>query len=295
MNNRDGNFVLRPNKHVLYSVSMSSKRSKKADPEEIKSESGLGITQSPQDDDQDPDDLEEEFSLDQLSQAYAEVLRSRDGGGDDEEPEVATAKDVAADAEEDSSNNEDRTGNDNSACPISPESIVESILFVGCPKDVKLTSKKIAAVLRDVSPKEVTKIVKELNQRYENEDAAYRIGTKDGELKLILDPELLGFQQDFFGRNRKVRLSQSVIDVMAIVAYNQPATREQVDKIRGKSSGSVLKQLVKREILIAEPGKTEPKISYYSTTDRFLDLFSLDEIADLPQSHEVSDIEELAD
>jgi len=150
-------------------------------------------------------------------------------------------------------------------------------------------------VLRDVSPKEVTKIAKVLNQRYQDENAAYRIQFQDGGLKMILDPELIGFQQDFFGRNRQVRLSQSVIDVMAIVAYNQPATREQVDKIRGKASSGVLKQLVKREILIVEPGKTDPKVSYYSTTDRFLDLFSLEEIADLPQSHEVSDIEELAD
>lgn len=277
---------MRANKHVLYSVSMSSKRSKKSDSGENK----LGAAQSSQDEDHDPDDLEEEFSLDQLSQAYAEVLRNRDGG----EAE-ALPTDVVASEMEDQPEAEDQTANDDSACPISPETIVESILFVGCPKDVKLTSKKIASVLRDVSPKEVTKIVKDLNQRYEDEDAAYRIGSEGGELKLVLDPKLLDFQQDFFGRNRRVRLSQAVIDVMAIVAYNQPATREQVDKIRGKNSATVLKQLVKREILIVEPGKNEPKIGYYSTTDRFLDLFSLDEIADLPQSHEVSDIEELAD
>ena len=270
---------------------MSSKRSKKADSKETKP-AALDKTRSSQDDEQDPDDLEEEFSLDQLSQAYAQVLRSRDGGNGGEDP---PAKVDAADLKDDEPEIADKTVDDNSACPISPESIVESILFVGCPKDVTLTSRKIAAVLRDVSPKEVTKIVKELNQRYEDENAAYRIESKEGALKLILDPELLGFQQDFFGRNRKVRLSQAVIDVMAIVAYNQPATRDQVDKIRGKGSGSVLNQLVKREILIVEPGKTDPKVSYYSTTDRFLDLFSLDEIADLPQSHEVSDIEELAD
>ena len=274
---------------------MSSKRSKKNDPNKNEDESALDTTQSPQDDSQDSDDFEEEFSLDQLSQAYAEVLRSREGGEDGAGSKVRLVKVTATDTEEDEPSNNNRNGDDNSVCPISPESIVESILFVGCPKDVKLTSKKIAAVLRDVSPKEVTKIVKELNQRYEDENAAYRIETKDGAVTLILDPELLGFQQDFFGRNRKVRLSQAVIDVMAIVAYNQPATRDQVDKIRGKSSSSVLKQLVKREILIVEPGKTDPKVSYYTTTDRFLDLFSLDEIADLPQSHEVSDIEELAD
>ena len=273
---------------------MSSKRSKKAKQKANGSSSDSPApdkSKTPADDIEDPNDLEEEFSLDQLSQAYAEVLRSRNDG---EEPESPDAKlDAVDDTEEDELDNQEV--NDNSGSPISPQSIVESILFVGCPKDVKLTSRKIAAVLRDVSPKEVTKIAEDLNKRYQDENAAYRIESKNGSLKLILDPELIGFQQDFFGRNRKVRLSQAVIDVMAIVAYNQPATREQVDKIRGKASSAVLKQLVKREILILEPGKTDPKVSYYSTTERFLDLFSLEEIADLPQSHEVSDIEELAD
>ena len=83
MNTRDRNFVLRPNKHVLYSVSMSSKRSKKTDHRENELDA-LDATRSPQEDgqidSQESDDLEEEFSLDQLSQAYAEVLRKRDGG-----------------------------------------------------------------------------------------------------------------------------------------------------------------------------------------------------------------------
>jgi segregation and condensation protein B len=244
-------------------------------------------------DDVDDNFAEEEFSLDQLSQAYAEVLKGRTDGDADEQPDPV-----------DSTENED-TDNvpfeknspevDNAACPISPESIIESILFVGAPKGVKLNSRKVAAVLRDVSPKEVTKIVRELNEKYEKEDSAYRIKSDGGVFQMVLDPKLLDFQQDFFGRNRQVRLSQAAIDVMAIVAYNQPATRDQVDKIRAKPSGSVLSQLVRRQLLFVEPGETDPKIRYYATTDRFLDLFSLEEIADLPQSHDVSDIEELAD
>ena len=197
---------------------MSSKRPKNANPKGTSSDpSAPDLNQPAASDAEDPDELEEEFSLDQLSQAYAEVLRSRPGGEEAEDP--AAKLDEADDTEEDDPGDKPEV-NDNSASPISPESIVESILFVGCPKDVKLTSRKIAAVLRDVSPKEVTKIVKDLNQRYQDENAAYRIDSKNGSLKLILDPELLGFQQDFFGRNRQVRLSQSVIDVMAIVAYN---------------------------------------------------------------------------
>lgn len=244
------------------------------------------------------EELEEEFSLDQLSQAYAEVLKKRSGDNTDSsdtpprkrEP-TKSRKTKAEEPDESPKSKVD----DNAACPISPESIIESILFVGCPKDVKLNSRKVAAILRDVSPKEVTKIVRELNARYEKEDAAYRIESDGGVFKMTIDPELVEFQQEFFGRNRKVRLSQAVIDVMAVVAYNQPCTRAQIEKIRSKPCGGVLSQLVKREILSVEPGKTDPKISYYVTTDRFLDLFHLEELGDLPQSHEVSDIEELAD
>tara|TARA_B110000495_G_scaffold200681_1_gene216418 strand:+ start:591 stop:1457 length:867 start_codon:yes stop_codon:yes gene_type:complete len=242
-------------------------------------------------------DDEEEFSLAQLSQAYAEALKTR---GDAPEgvyepdqtsmPEPNQPHDPALEEVEQAPEIDD-----DACCPISPESIIESILFVGAPKGATLNSRKIAAVLRDVSPKEVTQTVRALNSKYEKEDAAFRIESDGGVFKMKLDPKLVDFQQDFFGRNRQIRLSQAAIDVMAIVAYNQPATRELVEKIRLKPSGGVLAQLVRRELLTVESGESNSKIKYYSTTDRFLDLFQLEVIADLPQSHDVSDMDELAD
>lgn len=247
-----------------------------------------------EDDDFDDDPLdEEEFSLDQLSQAYADVLKSQG-----EEVSVgATSADPAVDGESSSESLELEAieSDDDIACPVSPESIIESILFVGTPPDVKLTSRKIAAVLRDVSPGEVTKIVRQLNARYEKENAAFRVESDGGVFRMVLDPKLNDFQQEFFGRNRQFKLSQASIDVMAIVAYNQPTTRDQVEKTRGKPCGSILAQLVRRQLLLVEPGETNPKIRYFSTTDRFLELFDLTEIADLPQSHEISDFNELVD
>jgi len=234
-----------------------------------------------------------EFSLNQLSEAYAEVIEAQTGikhtvGLPDEDK-----------ASQSDSDNEDSdlqsTIDDNAGCPVSPESIVESILFVGTPRDVKLNSRKIAAVLRDVSPKEVTKIVADLNQRYEKENAAYRINVDGGVFEMVLDPKLIDFQQEFFGRNREVRLSQAAIEVMAVVAYNQPITREQIEVLRNKPSGSVLKQLLKRELLKETRDEKLPKIKYYCTADRFLDLFELDELADLPQSHDMADIADLPD
>lgn len=241
----------------------------------------------------DDDDYEEseesppEFSLSQLSEAYASVIEQQTGV----RPIVVTESEPQEDSDPESVPEVD----DDQACPISPESIIESILFVGAPKDVKLNSRKIAAVLRDVSPKEVTKIVRELNAKYEAENAAYRIKSDGGVFEMILAPNLKEFHQDFFGRNKEATLTQAAIDVMAIVAYNQPTTKEQVEKVRGKPSGTVLAQLVRREILSLDSGEEDSKVKYYSTTDRFLDLFQLDDIRDLPQSHDVSDIAELAD
>ncbi|MEL7497011.1 MAG: SMC-Scp complex subunit ScpB [Planctomycetota bacterium] len=234
------------------------------------------------------DQDEPEFSLSQLSEAYASVIEKRTGV----RPVVA-AEPAPTDPLDDSE--VPHASDDNAACPISPESIIEAILFIGAPRDVKLTSRKVAAVLRDVSPKEVTSIVRQLNEKYEQENAAFRIKSDGGVFEMVLDPALNDFQQEFYGRNKQVRLSQAAIDVMAIVAYNQPTTREQVDKVRGKPSGAVLSQLVRRQLLIVERGKENSKVRYYSTTDRFLDLFQLEAISDLPQSHDVSDIAELAD
>ena len=234
-----------------------------------------------------------EFSLNQLSEAYAEVIEAQTGV----KHTVGLPEDnKASEGDLDSADSDlENTIDDNAGCPVSPESIVESILFVGAPRDVKLNSRKIASVLRDVSPKEVTKIVAELNQRYEKENAAYRIKVDGGVFEMVLDPQLIDFQQEFFGRNREVRLSQAAIEVMAVVAYNQPITREQIDVLRNKPSGGVLKQLLKRELLKETRDEKTPKVKYYCTADRFLDLFELDELADLPQSHDMADIADLPD
>ena len=235
-------------------------------------------------------DDEPEFSLNQLSEAYAEVIEAQTGV----RPTVGVREEPGQPADEsDASENDER--NDDASCPISPESIIESILFVGAPRDVKLNSRKIASILRDVSPKEVTQIVRSLNQKYENENSAYRVKSDGGVFEMTLDPALLDFQQEFFGRNRQVKLSQAAVEVMALVAYNQPITREQVDVLRNKPSGSVLKQLVKRQLLEQKPGEEDPKVKYFWTAERFLDLFQLESLADLPQTHDVADIAELAD
>ncbi len=143
---------------------------------------------------------EEEFSLEHLSAAYAQVLKNRTvenqfGSNEVSDPDavvevdsgaeqVRSAEQVPVLIEPPSDDLVELEVDDDAACPISPATILEAILFVGGPKDVNLTSRKIAAVMRDVSPKEITALAKALNKSYENENRAYRVITEKRNLQI---------------------------------------------------------------------------------------------------------------
>ena len=258
----------------------------------------------------------EELSLEQLSRAYAEVLQGREedetaydevevGETDDdvESEEAALAEDDESPADAARSDSEqdfdpaEEDEQDNAGCPIEPETILEAILFVGCPPGNSLKARQIAAIMRDVSPKEIKGLVEKLNKRYEKSQAPYRIVSESGDLKMeLVDDEEMGLvRSQFYGEVRHAKLNQNAIEVLAVVAYNQPVTKEEVENIRTRPSGSVLSQMVRRQLLRFDTSESKPRRKIYSTTERFLELFCLDSIGDLPQTNSASDIDELAD
>ena len=224
--------------------------------------------------DDDVDELTEagiELSLDELGRAYA-----RASGIEPEEPqEPIDAEPVALD--------------DDAHCELSPKSILEAILFVGSTDpDEPLTTRKIASWIRGVSPKEITQLAKELQQEYEQTGSAFRVQRDRNQLRLILASDYEVVRESFYGETRKAKLSQQAIDVLAIVAYNQPIKKEEVNELRSRDCGSILNQLVKRNLVGWSPDQEKTKLKNYHTTDRFLDLFGLESIEDLPQSEEFS-------
>ena len=257
------------------------------------------------------DDLDDEFSLDQLSRAYAEVIREKNLESSDnaKEPEPAKALQQSDSGKSSVSGNQSKTSTaissaqrdtaenkaDDADCSLTPESIIEAMLFVGTPKGISFQISQIAAELRDVSESEVTSHIADLNAKYKKEKAAFEIAVDQQMVQMVLVEELGELQNDFFGRNKQFQLSQTAIDVLAVVAYNQPLTRGQVEIARGKSSGSILAQLVRRNLLSLDLDEPKPSKRKYSTTARFLELFNLSQIEDLPQSHDVSEFEEYID
>jgi segregation and condensation protein B len=101
---------------------------------------------------------------------------------------------------------------------------------------------------------------------------------------MALREEFGSLRNNFYGKVKAAKLSQAAVDVLAIVAYKQPMTREQVDQLRGKPSGGLLSQLVRRELLRVERTETKPRLTHFYTTARFLQLFGMDSLEDLPNS-----------
>jgi segregation and condensation protein B len=223
------------------------------------------------------------LSLDELSQAYAAIL----GRGNDPYPQPGDAPPLAP-ADEAALLPEgarwDDASPDEDACEVTPKSILEAILFVGHPSGEPLLSERIAALMRGVRPSEIDDLVRELNAQYANSGAPYAIQSAGAGYQLQLLPEFAGLRDAFYGRVREARLSQAAVDVLAIVAYHQPIGQEQIDAFRSKPSGAILSQLVRRDLLFLERLPEKKSKPLYRTTERFLDLFDLDDLDDLPRS-----------
>lgn len=218
------------------------------------------------------------LALDQLSAALAGML----GGGDDPyQSAPKSASDAASDEPADESSSS--AAADDDACEITPRSILEAMLFVGSPAGELLSSKQVAALMRGVRPAEVDALVRELNQSYERRNCPYTITSEKGGYRLSLRGQYDRLRDKFYGKVRQARLSQAAIEVLAAVAYHEPITSEEVTRLRGTTSGHVLAQLVRRRLLRLERPDGERRVRY-ATTPRFLELFGLESLADLPRS-----------
>ena len=229
----------------------------------------------------------EELSLDQLGDAFAALL----GTGDD--PYARAAAPVAETEAAELAHEEvlaETAGETDDPCEITPQSIFEAMLFVGRPNHAPLTAKEVASLMRGVRAEEIDALVDDLNAAYDERGCPYTIAAVGAGYRLVLREEFSGIRDQALGRLREARLSQAAIDVLAIVAYHQPVTSEEVAKLRGKPSGALLAQLVRRQLLRidrgddAEERSTKPR---YATTKKFLEFFGIESIEELPRPQDV--------
>lgn len=160
--------------------------------------------------------------------------------------------------------------------------VIEALLFVG---GAPLTAESAAAGIRGLSPSQFAPTIAALNQEYRRQNRPYLIQAHGQGYHLVLRTRFRPVLERLYGRTRDARLSPPAVDVLALVAYRQPVTKLEVDSIRGAESGALIRQLVRRNLIaVVQRGEAGRRDVFYGTTPRFLELFQLSSLEDLPQT-----------
>ena len=178
------------------------------------------------------------------------------------------------------------------------KAVLEGLLFV--VGEEGLTLEQIEDVL-EIDEEASKNLIMELKKDYEDESRGLRIDFLGNRFKLTTKFEHKEYYQKLIENPETNTLSQAALETLAIIAYNEPITRVQVDAIRGVGSVNIIRKLVAKGF-IKESGRSElpGRPILYETTNEFLDYFGLSSTEDLPDisefvSEEVDEADESND
>lgn len=167
--------------------------------------------------------------------------------------------------------------------------VLEGILFVVGDEGINLKS---LCEIMSIQEEEAKELLLKLKKSYENNERGLRISYLGDAFKLTTKKEHKEYYEKLIVTPEANILSQAALETLAIVAYNQPITRIEVDEIRGVNSTFVIRKLVAKGLLKESGKSTLPgRPNLYKTTKEFLDYFGLSTISDLP-SYEKEEIKE---
>ena len=161
------------------------------------------------------------------------------------------------------------------------KAVLEGILFVVGDEGISLN--EMSKIL-EISEEEVKKLLVELKKDYESNERGLRISFLGNSFKLTTKEEHKKFYEKLVSDTKNVTLSNASLEVLAVIAYNEPITRLQIDEIRGVNSSQIVRRLLARGF-IKTCGKSDAigKPNLYKTTNEFLDYFGLASKEDLPK------------
>lgn len=142
-----------------------------------------------------------------------------------------------------------------------------------------------------VGPATVEEVVDHLNDQYESNGRSFRIRNWAGGYRMATESDLSPFLEEMFAEERERTLSRSLMETLAIVAYQQPVTKPEVDHVRGVDAGYALRKLLERSLLeVVGRSDSVGRPLLYGTTDYFLEQFGLDTLDDLPKPREINEL-----
>lgn len=158
------------------------------------------------------------------------------------------------------------------------EAIVESILFaVG-----EAVEKKVLAQAIDVSLSELESIVEKLKEKYDLPSSGIHIVELEDKYQLCTKKEYYPYLVKVVKNPPKQELSQAALETLAIVAYRQPVTKSEINRIRGVNSDKALNRLVEYGLVIESGRQNVPgRPLLFATSEEFLRRFGVEELAEL--------------
>lgn len=159
---------------------------------------------------------------------------------------------------------------------------LEAILFLSRQPQ---TSRKLAQLAGLADGTKARTFIRTLNRRYDTEERAFCVEEVAGGFQLMTRPKFAPWLRRLYSVPVEIRLSASLMETLAVVAYRQPVLRVEIEAIRGVQSGEVLRQLIERDFVRIVGRSSELGRPFlYGTTRQFLQIFGLRHLDELPRA-----------
>ncbi len=169
------------------------------------------------------------------------------------------------------------------------KAVVEMLLFVS---DVPIAVDRFRDVLGDVDRKEILRVLSDLRREYEERNGGFQVAEVAGGFQFRTRPDLNHWIRKFRG-SRPPSLSPAALETLAVIAYRQPVVKADIDRVRGVDVSGALKRLLEKKLVKMVGRKDLPgKPIMYGTTKRFLEVFGLRDLTELPTLQELKELQE---
>ena len=166
------------------------------------------------------------------------------------------------------------------------KNIIESLLFVA---DEPLTIDRLKKIISGAESRELREALEELAADYETRQGGFFLKEVAGGYQIRTRPEYMEWIKRLL-QPKPLRLSKAALETLAIIAYKQPVIRSDVEHIRGVDCGGILRVLLERKFIRVLGRKEIPgRPLIYATTKRFLEVFDLKNLKDLPTPKEIEE------
>jgi segregation and condensation protein B len=162
---------------------------------------------------------------------------------------------------------------------------LEAVLFLAREP---LSLRKLAQLANLADATEARTLLKSLEARFDARQCAFQVAQVAGGYQLLTRREFVSWVRPQSAGGHEIRLSPPALETLVVVAYRQPILRAEVEAIRGVACGEILRQLLDRD-LVRIVGRSEElgRPLRYGTTKRFLEVFGLSHLEDLPWAGEL--------